>query len=342
MTAEWSIETGWTSFDHLNESGDAAYVLLSTRLNLPLTKWLRLHFHPQGEFYSARVQERYDADTYSNRLRVREGYVSVAPLNSLELRGGLISQQELKQPLLVSQSRAFPGAAEFVRFDLGFVNLTLAAQQLIPTSYSIDAEREDKEALPQFRTETLILDGQVLNWMDWRASGGLFEWKQLPNKVAFESGLWGNSSVGEVAPGAEFRYGFRGWQGGLDARFGPEESWFHLLTEFRRLQNTAAPDGLNNAQSWGVGPQLNFRGRTVSALYRRFFAEKDATVSLYSSSNLGGTNRMGDQIEFKYAFTDYRFSIVGGWTNAVTIRNNPLQNTLTSYYLGVETDYVSF
>jgi len=343
---EWSVGSGLSSYEQGLEDGNAGYLLMAIRLELPLAKWIYLRVNPRADFYSARVQERFDSDSYGNRLQLLESFVGITPIldspESLELRVGLLSQSSLQQEMLVSKTRAFPGFSQAIVFQGSHAKAALTAQQVMPTSYSLDSEREGREAMPSFLTETLTLNGRGWEFLDWKIWGGHFTWRDLPNKVAYESALWGNSVEGEVAPGARFRSKFNGWQGGLEACLCPDTSSLQLFGEFRRLKNTAAPEGLNEAQSWGGGPRILLGEHRLDLRYRRYFLEKDSTASVYNSSSLGGTNRQGDQVELVYAFTDLGFALKGAWTGSTPLRDNPFQQTMTSYFIGLETDYVPF
>ncbi len=342
MTSSWNLTTGWDSFDHVQDRGDSAYLYFKSDFYLPLASWIHVKVSPRIDLYSARVQERFDTEGYKNSLRLSEGYVGVVPTSFLEIRGGFINQGSIEQPMMVSSGRAFPGVAEILGFVSGKVNISFTAEQVVPTSYSVDSERESKEALPRLFVETLEVKGQNLKLLEWSARGGLYAWKDLPDKVAFESAMAGNSVVGEVAPGAQFRSAFNGWHGGVDLCIGGQGSVVQGLGEFRRVQNVAAAAGLQNAQSWGVGPRILVGERALEIMYRRFFVEKDAAIAIYNSSNYGGTNRQGDAVEVKLDFKDHQFAILGGWSNSLTLRDNPNQNTLTTYFIGLETASAPF
>ncbi len=75
---------------------------------------------------------------------------------------------------------------------------------------------------------------------------------------------------------------------------------------------------------------------------RDIHLEKDTTVAVYTRSMLGNTNRMGDNVEFRLDFRDMKFAVLGEWVNATPMRDNEIQKTMTSVYVGVETNYAPF
>jgi hypothetical protein len=337
MRSSWAAGSGWSYYGQNKDEGNAAYVRAMGTFELPLARWIWIKADPQLNLYSSRVQARYDDESYESGVRILDGYVGVKPIQVIELHLGIIGQNHLRQPMLLSSQRSFPGVTEIATYRAWKVQL----EQVVPTSSSLDSERVDKEKLPRLTTASIEATTRVLKTADWTVWGGRFQWSGLPSKVAQESKLWGNSVNGEVAPGAFFVSQFHGWQAGTKLCVCGNESPVGALFEFNRIRNVAAPSGLNDAQSFGLGPQIVMGDRTLEILYRRFFIEKDAAIAIYNSSAYG-TNRIGDEVELKYTLKDHGFSIVGGWLNSLTLRDNADQATLTAFSLGLETQYVPF
>lgn len=345
-SGEWNFYVGGDSFSEGKDEGAAATFMVRSKFAYRFTQWMKFEAKPRMDLYGGRVQERFETDDYKSKIGVSEFSVSVKPVQDIEARAGAIGQEFLHSPLLISGRRAFPGFKEIVGHEFASGSSTLkmefAAQQVVPTSYSLNSERADKESLPTFNTQSLHFSGKNFDLIEWKLFGGHYNWSNLPDKVAWESGIVGNSVTGDVAPGARFRSGFDGLFGGAEICTCVSQSWLQVVGEFQRVHNDRALAGLGNAQMWGIGPRFVFGERTFEIRYRRYFAEKDATVAIYSRSFLGNTNRMGDNVEFKLDFRDLKFAVVGEWVNAQPIRDNDLQLTMTAFYLGVETHYAPF
>ncbi|MGE0526675.1 MAG: hypothetical protein AB7P49_06395 [Bdellovibrionales bacterium] len=340
-TGEWNFQIGGLSFEEGKDEGAAAFLYFSTRFEYRFSSLLKARVKPQLQMYSSRVQERYDNDFSESRVRMDEAHLAFQPVQQLELRAGAIDQGELSSPLLVANSRAFPGFQEILSQTWGNYRLGVMAQQVVPTSYSLNTEREREEELPTFLTESLHVSAREFDNLDLDLSVGRYHWSDLPDKVAFESARVGNRVAGEVAPGARFLSGFDGLF--LSSRAcwcGP--SWLGLVGEFQRVHNSEAPPSMADAQMWGLGPRLNFGRHELDLRYRSYFVESDATVANYNRAMLGHTNRIGDNIEARLDFKEQKFAIVGEWVNARTLRESSTQKTLTSYYIGVETHYAPF
>jgi hypothetical protein len=339
-TAEWELFMGGNGFTEGKDEGVGALLYFKANFQHQFAPWLKASIKPRADLFAGRAQERYDNDTFQNRIRLIEGYLAVQPVDFVEVRAGAINQAYLESPMLISSHRAFPGVQEILSFQDGGFKAELIGQQTVPTSYSLNTERDEKEGVPTFTTESAHLSGK-LDWFEVNAVGGHFAWRSIPDKVAFESAVTGNRVVGEVAPGARFVNRFDGWFMSADACAcfrGPVQ----FVAEYQRILNRAAQGTDRDAQSIGGGPRLIFGDRELEIRYRSYFIESDATVGAYNRSLLGNTNRMGDDIEFKLDFKDHKFALVGEWLNARTIRDNATQKTMTVYYIGVETSYAPF
>jgi hypothetical protein len=196
--------------------------------------------------------------------------------------------------------------------------------------------------LPSFQTQSLHARGTHQGGYEWSALLGHYTWAGLPDKVAFQSAVVGNTVPGgEVAPGSKLAYGFDGYFYGLkgcvcgDRRVG-------LAAGFQRLHNASAPGDSADGQSWSLGPRFVFGQRELELTYTNYFIESDATVAVYSPSSAGYTNRIGDALDMALHFKDQGFTVKGRWVNARTLANKDSQQTMTEFYLGVETDYAPF
>jgi len=341
-TGEWNFEMGGESFSEGRDTGAAAYLYLRSKFDYRYSPWLRAHVRPRLDLFSSRIQEREESDEYESRVRLNEGYLSLSPLASVELRAGAISHEHLENSLLVSSHRAFPGVAALAEHKGKHFQATLMVQHLVPTSYSLNSERDSKEALPRFSTQSVHLAGDMGSNWTWRGHLGHFQWSDLPDKVAYESQSMGNRPTGaEFAAGATLASGFDGyfWGGEFCAC-----GWAPIqgVVEYQGLVNQRTPGAFADGEKIGLGPRWIHRNFTLDLRYFHFFLESDATVARYAPKSLGYTNRIGDGIEARLDLTKYKFAIVGDWVNARTLRSSTSQQTLTDFKIGVETHYAPF
>lgn len=341
---EWRGKMGGESVSEGKDVGVAASFSFGLRVDRQFAPWMRVHLAPNLQLYSSRLQERYDNDNYQNRLHLDSGFIAFQPTSFLEARVGAFDQREfLNLPILISQYRTFPGLQEIAFGNWSDVEIKLVAQQLVPTSNSLNTEREDKEALPSFQTQSLHLKkyfgGSSLSGMV-----GHYSWSRLPDKVAYQSALAGNTvDNGEAAPGARLAYEFDGYFWGLEYCLcgdGPLKWDLAISGE----HNSKAPGPAADAQMWSIGPKWTMGAGEIGLRYYNYFVESDATVGLYTRSSLGYANRVGDVLELTFAPQDLGFKVVGQYTNARTLidRSSDNQQTLTQIWLGVETEYAPF
>lgn len=338
--AEYQLFLGVNSFDEGKDEGFGSLLYFKTKFGYQFMPWLRVAIKPRLDLFAGRAQERFDNDTYQNRIRLLEGYIAFQPTEFFEVRTGDINQGYLDSPMLISSHRGFPGFQELLTYQSGTLKAELIAEQVVPTSYSLNVERQTKEQMPSFLAQSFHLSGKS-DWAELKMVGGHFQWANMPDKIAAESMITGNLTNGVNGPGARFKNKFDGWFGGVEfcaCISGPVQFTF----DYQRIMNAAAPSAEADAQSWGLGPRFIWGDREFEIRYRNYFIESDATIGTYNRSLLGNTNRMGDDIEFKLDFKDRKFAIVGEWINARTIRDNPTQKTMTVYYIGLETPYAPF
>jgi hypothetical protein len=342
LSGEWNFEVGGGNYDEGKDEGVLTYFYLRGKFDYKFTSWMRAYVAPRLDLYASRVQERYeDDDLTDSRIRFSDAYVSLEPIDFFTVRAGAVGQYFLESPILVSGRKAFPGFYESLRGNWNQVQVEFVAQQVVPTSNTLNTERTDKEALPVFQTQSVNVKGHYQNWLEGSIIGGHFTWDNLPSEVAFESALTGNNVNGEVAPGATFLYGFNGVFWSSEITLGPQGGPQAVL-EYGGINNTSAPSNAGKAEIWGGGPRLVFGDTQLDLRYRRYFIESDATVGLYNYARLGNNNRIGDNIEFKLDFKRLKFAVVGDWYNARTINDNPNQFTMNAVYVGVETHYARF
>ncbi len=174
-----------------------------------MTPWLRAHLNPHVSVFSSRVQERYSDSGEESRFWMYDGYLSFEPEKHFSIRGGALNQRYHGTGILISGLRSFPALQERASVQIGDVKAELILQQAVPTSHSLNDERVRQEKLPTFMTQTLQLSGKHFQMIDWKASGGLYDWNNIPDKVVHDSRLVGNVGTGENIAGSRFLYDTR-------------------------------------------------------------------------------------------------------------------------------------
>ncbi len=342
ISGEWRFALAGVSVEEGKDSGAAAALYLSSNFNYRFTDWLNARISPAMNLFSSRMQERYDDDTFQGRVWLFDGHLIASPSPYFELKGGALNQRYHHTSMLVSGLRAFPGFQEIAKWDQNkSFTAALILQQAIPTSHTLNTEREREENLPTFNTETLSFSGENFGWLKWRANAGHFRWANIPAKVVFESRRIGNVGFGENVPNNRFQYAHEGWYSSSELCY-CSDSAVNFAVEYERIHNTEAPGDAADAQLWGLGPNFNFGEHELDLRYRRYFVESDATVAYYNKSRYGNTNRIGHHLEATLKFKKEDFSIFAETYFAEPINRDPNQRDLTIFFIGVETEYAKF
>lgn len=338
---EWSLSVGGISLEHGKDNEAAAFFYGGLNLDYQFTSWLRTHLSPRASVFSSRVQERYSDSGEESRLWMYDGYLAVDPIENMEIRAGSLNQKYHGTGLLISGLRSFPGAQEIVKFKSEQFKAALIFQQAVPTSHSLNDERMSQEKLPTFMTQTLQLGGKHFDLIEWKASGGLYDWNNIPDKVVSDSRRIGNVGTGENVAGSRFTYDHQGWYFASELCLCPKGALGGVI-EFERVHNIKAPGDSADAQLIGIGPKVTIGDIEVDLRYRPYFIESDATVAAYNKSKFGNTNRNGYNIEANVTFKKEGFTIFAENYNAEPINRDPNQRDLSIFYLGVETEYAPF
>ncbi|MGE0764693.1 MAG: hypothetical protein AB7N80_15565 [Bdellovibrionales bacterium] len=341
---QWWLGSEVQNYSEGKDEGTGVLMDLGVLFNYALAPWARFHFDAEARFYGSRVQTRYEDETMSSGLRLRNGYVGFGDEDLFEFRTGVLSQKDLGAPLLVNTRRAFPGIREQMTFGsaAGMARLRLWAQQTMPTSYSLNTQRAEREKTPTFLTESINLKITPAKVFEAEFYATHFRFNNLPAVVAFESSALGNTVNGDVAPNSEFKYGFEGFVlGGSTCICLTGPLSFRLGGQW--LQNTAAPDRANRAQSLFLEGTLRL-GQTmnITPRYTAFFNESDTSPAYYNRWQWGNNNRKGMVAQIEVEFPRYGFSIQAEYVQAAMINQDPFQFDKQVFLLGVETSHVSF
>jgi hypothetical protein len=340
--AAWWLGTGFQHFSEGKDDGTGAVVKAGLLLKRKLTGWARFHFEPEARFYSSRVQTRYQNDVMASAFRVRDGFAAFGVEDTFELQAGILSQKVLRTDLLIGRRRAFPGGREVFTAGNDKMQFKAFAQQLVPTSNSLNTERSERESTPTLLTETLEFGLTPAKMFEAMFYATHYRFNHLPAVVAFESATLGNSVTGDVPAVSEFRHGFDGFALGTDLNFnvaGP----LTFRTGGKWLQNTAAPSGSNRGQLLYLGADLHLvHGIVLMPEFQVFFNESDTAPGYYNSFEMGNNNRKGLTGRLEVDFKEEGFSIELQYTQAAMINPDPFQADKQVFLVEVKTDNVPF
>lgn len=339
---EWNFLLGGTSFEEGKDEGAAAFLWAGAKFDYKLSDWLKAGISPRASMYSSRVQERYDDDGFGNNIWLMDAHLSFEPIEYAEVRAGALNQGYHGTSMLVSGLKSFPAVQEIAKYKTKNLDARIIIQQAVPTSHTLNTEREREEKLPMFNTETLSLVGSNFGWLDWEVTGGHFKWSNLPSKVAWEGRLKGNTGAGLEPTNATFDHAFEGWFANTEVCYCAKTAPLGFVVEYERIRNQKADEIGADAQLVGAGPKFRFGDQELDLRFRSYFIESDATVAAYNKSKYGNTNRNGNAIEANLHFKQHNFSVFAEGYRAQPINRSESQRDLSIYYLGVETDYEVF
>jgi hypothetical protein len=301
----------------------------------------------RGKFEAGRSQSFFGDIEPANGILVREAAVKYQPADVFQVKGGVINQDWLDMPLLVSR-QSFPGVnAELSYAFTEEFKIGAVSQYAIPTSQTLAPRTVGAEATPSFVTQTLYA-----KWSDRSLnayiSGNLYEYNSLPSFVAFESQKYGNTlyASGPGNPGvigginnSRFNYDFKGWfttAGGsirMNALLEP-----HAYVNI--IKNEQAPETFNDGQIMGIGSKFHMNDYILSLAYENFFAESDVVPAYYNSWALGNTNGKGNGFDMWIQFKKKNFRLRAQYYQADVINSgDDLQQNQQYFYFGVETGY---
>lgn len=337
---DWNLEFAGEFEGQGRDESLAVVTGLGLDMNFQFSKSLSLVLAPNARFYSARSQQRFDSDSFEDRIYLREGYMNLQPLDGesfkLGFRAGSISQKLVDQPQLISSTRSFPAVALATSYSGGPVTVGLEAEEAVPTSYTYNALREDKEPLPGLRAGRLSVAADLVSDMKLTLGVGQMNWRNLPARVAFNSQKLGNTPQGELAPTSRFRTGFTtGFVAAqldycLDCKVGG-------TLQGRRARNLAAPDDSADSQMIGIAGHYRTRSLVTSVAIDTFFAESDVSPASYTPSSFGNTNRQGNRLRLEFEIPSMEMTVMSQFVQARTLAPTPYQSDFNSLYLGVET-----
>lgn len=339
---EWWLGTAIQNFSEGKDEGVGSGVKAGAYLRYDLSSWARFQLSGEMRAYATRVQARYDDDIMNSGLKVKEGFFAVGQDQGFEGRMGALNQADLGADLLIARKRAFPGIREGFSVGGKTLRFTAWAQQTVPTSYSLNSRREDREPMPSFLTETIGIKITPASTVEAEVVATHFRFNSLPAVVAFESSALGNTVEGEVAPNSQFKYDFEGFALGSQVclcLMGPVQ--FRVGGQW--LMNTQAPESANRGQLLFLESRLHLPNEIeITPRMSTFFNESDTSPAYYNNWTLGNNNRKGIIAELEVDFKKYGFNVGVEYVHAALINPDPFQNDKQVLTISVETNHVPF
>lgn len=331
----WSFETGFLGRREGKNDGFGSYLQAGAQLEMPFTSWMKIEAAPYIIQYSSRVQQQFDDDTYEGRFGLDYGHITLLPLEGLVVKAGAISQKHLDNKQMISSFRSFPGALIEYRYGATEWSTGVRGQYVIPTSSSLNTERQDREALPTFGTQALFLDYNSPFFLI-SAQAGRYAWSDLPAKVAIDSTRAGNLPANEsLDPEVRFRHQFAGWFGGINGLYSFDNG-YGLGVSFKRFHNEEAESRYADSQYISIYGSKLFANHEFELEVGNYFSEADATVAKYASSGFGNTNRRGNFVSAQLDFKRYKFLVKAEYALIDEINQVSWQADMTSFKVTVE------
>lgn len=340
-SGEWWMGSSLQGFSEGVDDGVRNKFKLGTKFVYELSPWAKLSFDGELAFTSGRTQTRVEDEYVETGLRIREGVLEVGNSDNYALQIGVIQQKFLQSQLLISDKKSFPGVKEIFVWNIMNSQLSLYAQQTVPTSTSLNPNRAEQEPLPTFLTETVSLKTGLASSVKPEFWITHFKFNNLPAIVAYKSQYVGNMIDGDDMPNSRFRYGFDGLVFGTKVCLCLLK--FPITFGSQWLENYAAPSGLNRGQDLGLSVDFELPNQVViRPALRTFFVEPYLTPGYYTRWEVGNVNRQGYMARMDLEFRRYGFKTQFEYVSSQVLNINRYQFDREIFYIGVETNHVSF
>lgn len=332
LSSQWGLST-WRWKEGLN---DSLGVLLSLKINWEkelIDNWL---FQTTIDLKASksRLQQHIFGSNDSGIYFLREAKLIVLPTQNLSVEAGVLSEAFWKKDLLISSSTSFIGSRQSWRiWNTKDLSLDWNLEQSVPPSASNDSYRLDNEVLPSFFITQWSIDYKQKQ-LSLKSNLFYAQYFNLPAVVAYQSGLLGNSVLGENASDSQFPWGFGLVGVGIDYYY---PLWGTGLESYV-LWNYKADSSVGKARFLKLYfDQISLFSQDLILALEEFFIEPDATVSYYNSATYGNTNREGFAVALSWKINS--FSKIGlRYIQSNLINTNAIQNKLQSVSLGLESE----
>ena len=314
LHSEWGFFFGGISSSELMEETSGSFLKVESRIHTELNPQLHFKAHLEVSLNSERAQSSYLYKDQSSPLSLREAILEYSPFHWLTLRGGSLNQNRLESSLLVSEW-AFPGLMQEIHLlklketkeTADSYQLDLFASQSIPTSHSTSAERQEKEKTPYFFTYGIAFSLPPSKPTKLKLKFFQYQFQDLPNKVAYQSGLHGNS-VNQISSGesARFKNTFEGYslQGQLGYEIHPQ---WTVRSTYENIINDKAANAFSQGELLSASIYWHSFARKYQweGTYGVFYNEPDSSPAAYNNKYLGHNNRQGAFWKFSFHWQNY-------------------------------------
>ncbi|MBE8162460.1 MAG: hypothetical protein HAW63_00520 [Bdellovibrionaceae bacterium] len=329
FSSQWGLST-WRWKEGLN---DSLGVLLSVKVNWEKELISNLLFKTSIDFKASksRLQQHIFGSKESGVYAIRQAKLVALPFSSLSVDVGILSEGFWNKDLLISSSSSFIGSRQSWNTDTKNLSFAFHLEQSIPPSTSNDNYRLANEKLPYF----LMAQGEV-NYQktQWSLKSQLFyaNYLQLPNVVAFQSSLLGNTVVGDQPSNSNFLWGFGILGAGLNYYY---PLWNTGLESYILL-NHKADSSVAKARFLKLYfDNISLFSQDLTLVLEEFFVEPDATVSYYNSGTYGHTNREGFSVAVLWNINQFsKLGLRYLQSNVINLEN--IQDTLQSVSVSLE------
>lgn len=307
-----------------------------------ITENLNLNSELKLSFLTDRTQETYGDASIENGLRLKHASLDYKPTSNFQFSAGALRQGYVAPTnLLIDSDATFPATMQWVRIGNSTLAAELSAEQAIPTSRSFDVERQEKEDMPNFFMEKLSLDYVPNEHFQIKPHVGLFQFNELPSKVAFFSGQKGNSIIPGDEATARFQHGFKGYFFGGEVLFRLNDKW-NVVGFYNEVRNSDAPNASNTGREVGLVVPMSFRNYDVIPKFTSRFNESDTSPAYYNSVEWDGNNVEGYTALIKVRFHRYKFDVSLEYHSNEIINPNNTQKDSELLFVSLETFDVNF
>lgn len=270
----------WSFLDGPNDGVGSGF-RLEVEGYLPLASDLSFHFGVLTRLSTSRVQESLDIYSPNSNLILKEASLGY-DLSYFQFRLGSINQSYWQHSIVISEVPAVGLSAKFL-LD-GDVAFKIGAS--IPPSYSSNLNRIRSEGSPYFYATALDWKWKRKK-LSFDSSLALFSYKNLPDVVAYESGLRGNRVEDGSSKRATFPYDFSGWS------YKASYCQWMLCLRGNWILNEKAPQLEGRAQVLSFSVTSNIFGKWT---YSKFFLDSNAVPALYGPWKYGFSDKKGHSL----------------------------------------------
>ncbi len=329
------------SMAHLSASDEFNQKNLTTAgLGLELTLWpldqTSFNFSPELRFQNGYQQNLSQTPSDTSQLILKEAsfnyFANLNVKKTIVNSIGILPLEKDSAQLLIS-SRSFPGLRGGFQSEL----IQMAMSYTIPTNESLSTRSQRSEKTPFL---LLASSGFRSFSRSWNISGklGFFQFQNLPQSLATQSGPKGNSVRAITAREMEFLYSYEGVLSDFNSEIVMSKRQSMLL-EIQGLRNSKAEESLSDAWLVSGGYKYRWPSKTsVTLFYEQFSLAPDSAVADYNQSFIGGTNRTGFQTGLKLSVRDSLLLKISGGT-VDSLYESPTQFRENFFRFSLETRY---